>query len=134
MTLKRRKHLVEMIFKMSTYLQEYKSQVYIHLDLVRRRYPSLPITFFQELAKEYTVDKLLDQVYQVFAENFTDEELNQIISFWASGVGRKMVSKNFIEAQQRIGFQWATGMERKCLDASQGTDEELQEDHRKSEA
>ncbi|HJW31876.1 MAG TPA: DUF2059 domain-containing protein [Holophagaceae bacterium] len=65
------------------------------LPYLKRRYPRVPSRTWKAIEIELTRDEFFDRVANVYAKNFTDDELHSILSFVKTDVGAKIFFESF---------------------------------------
>lgn len=70
--------------------------------------PEIPTTFWDDFMKEVNADELIDLVVPVYVKYYTDEELLQLITFYNSPLGKKVISTLPLISQEsyQIGTEW----------------------------
>src|SRR5689334_15832472 len=67
-----------------------------YFAMMKRSAKQVPESVWAELEKEYSADisggKLIDMMIPIYNRHFTEEELNELIKFYESPIGRKMAS------------------------------------------
>ena len=71
----------------------------------------------KELSAEANMDKLVDQIARIYAEEFTAEEMRQILAFYDTPVGRKLIGKmpSIVMRSQQAGRVWGQEVARKAI-------------------
>jgi uncharacterized protein len=76
---------------------------------VRPDMPRVPGTFWDEFARGVDPDRLVDELVPVYEKHFTQDELAELVRFYESPVGRKLVevqpqlNRDSLGAGQRFG-------------------------------
>jgi uncharacterized protein len=78
---------------------------------VRKLHPDVPAEFWTEMAKEVDFDGLITQIVPVYANHFTDDEIKELIKFYESPVGRKLVHEQPAMMQESMGIGQKWGYE-----------------------
>ena len=76
--------------------------------IVRQQYPKPPPTFWDDFRKEISTSEYLDQMIPIYASHFSDEEVQEMINFYRSPVGRKLVQEQpmMMHESTKIGQKW----------------------------
>jgi len=74
----------------------------------KNHYSSVPNEFWDEFIKEAKTDELFNLIIPVYVKHYTDEEMKQLIEFFKSPLGKKMVEKMPLIAQDSYsaGEKW----------------------------
>ena len=82
---------------LSTLIQTYKKEV-----------PSVPEEFWDEFVKQVNPNDLTELVVPIYSKYFTEEEINQIVKFYKTPIGKKMVEKLplIMQDSYRVGAEW----------------------------
>ncbi len=70
--------------------------------------PSVPAEFWDEFSKQINPNELTELVVPIYSKYFTDEEISQLIQFYKSPIGQKMVEKLPLVSQDsyQAGVNW----------------------------
>lgn len=69
-------------------------------------YPSLSEKQIKQLKEEFGSEKYLEELAQLFHDNFSQEELDQIKEFWSSPAGRKLNVGSLAESERELSLNW----------------------------
>ena len=58
----------------------------------REQLPDVPAAFWDNFLKEANTEELLDLIIPIYVKHFTDKELVQLINFYKTPLGQKVVS------------------------------------------
>lgn len=86
-------------------------------NILRRKYNSLSGDQFEKIWIEVGPDWYLSELAKMYCQQFTLEELNQILSFWLSKPGQKLVRGSFVNAEIQLGLTWSLEIESACRNA-----------------
>ena len=75
----------------------------------KKSLPTVPQEFWDEMAKEANVDSLIDLVTPVYAKYFSDAEILELIAFYKTPLGQKLLSTEPKAIQLSMSYmnQWA---------------------------
>jgi hypothetical protein len=78
------------------------------IGMVRQQYPAAPAEFWTDFRKESPSSEYLDQIIPIYASHFTDEEVQEMIRFYRSPVGQKLVKEQplMMRESKNIGQKW----------------------------
>ena len=79
--------------------------------------PHVPAEFWDEFMKEVDADDLVDLVVPIYAKHFTREDIQGLIKFYQSPLGKKFTSKQGVIMQESMaaGQIWGEGISKKLL-------------------
>lgn len=77
-------------------------------EMLRKNVPQVPEEFWAEFAKEARPDTLINLVIPVYVKHYTDEEIVQLIEFYKTPLGKKIIEKMPAIAKESfvIGEEW----------------------------
>lgn len=80
--------------------------------------PQVPPEFWQEFAKEINSKELIDMLVPVYEKHFTVAEMNALIKFYESDIGKALVKKQPMIAldSQKIGMKWGQELGEKIVE------------------
>lgn len=89
------------------------------LTLQKKQFPEIPAEFWIEFKKQANVDDLFQQLIPLYTKYFTKEELEGLIEFYHSPLGRKLIEKQPLITQEsfQIGYEWGQNMVKQVLDS-----------------
>lgn len=92
---------------MNTMIQSYKQQN-----------SSIPSEFWEAFMKEVSGDELVDLVAPIYTKYFTPEELTQLLAFYNSPIGQKVVEKTpyIMQESMGVGREWGLKISQKIVD------------------
>lgn len=88
------------------------NSIELTLPAQRSQNPSIPPEFWDRFAAKAKSDvgNLVDSLAPVYANRFSKTELEQLLAFYQSPVGRRVVNEQGLLAQesQQLGVRWGT--------------------------
>lgn len=74
----------------------------------KRDIPSVPEEFWDQFMKEVNPNELTELVIPIYSKYFTEEEISQIVQFYKTPIGRKMVERLplIMQDSYRVGADW----------------------------
>ena len=87
--------------------------------LMKRSSKQVPESVWAEIEKEYASDmslgKLVDMIVPIYNRHFTEEEINELIKFYESPIGKKMasVTPQIATEAMQVGMQWGSDILRR---------------------
>lgn len=89
---------------------------------LRLMIPNVPENFWEDFLKEIDSQDLINQIVPIYVEQFTLDELKDILFFFSSRSGKKYLEKNSIvvqlsiDAGQKWGLEKAQKVERALIE------------------
>jgi uncharacterized protein len=75
----------------------------------KKRMPTVENNFWDEFMKEADNDDLVNMIIPVYAKHFSENEVKELISFYKTPIGQKMVEKLPLISQESFGIGEAWG-------------------------
>ena len=84
----------------------------------KKIYPAATQDFWDEFFKEADPQTLVNLIIPVYEKNFSDEDIVQLIAFYQTPVGKKVVEKMPVIMQEsmQVGGEWGKQMGEKVLE------------------
>jgi hypothetical protein len=84
----------------------------------KKIYPDATNDFWDEFIKEADSKTLVNLVIPVYEKNFSDEDIVQLIAFYQTPVGKKVVEKMPVIMQEsmQVGAEWGRQMGEKVME------------------
>ncbi len=82
------------------------------IETFRTTVPDVPQEFWDQLQLELNPDELTDLIVPIYDRHFTQEDINQLIAFHESPIGKKFVelTPTIFKESQEAGQKWAEAM------------------------
>ena len=128
MSQERKKQLIDQLFKVGNLYDEFSYALNYSLMILRQKYQLLADDEFGEVVKRFGWKTYLPQIQTLYEQQFSEEELEQIIQFWSSEVGRKLVRGSFATVQKQFHLDWAQDIEEACQQFLVGKDSSNEDD------
>ena len=84
--------------------------------LLKQRYPHLSEKKVEDLEKRYGPQEYCEHLKALFDKHFSEDELQQLLNFWTSKAGSKLVSGSFAYEEQELGKKWAIDLESEIIE------------------
>ena len=99
------------MFEVSGSVESYKTVVTQMLGMFKQEEPDIPEEIWNDLEGEFlktSIQDLVDMLIPVYQKHLTKEDLDKIIEFYQTPVGKNFASKTPIIMQEsmQIGQQW----------------------------
>ena len=84
----------------------------------KQSYPAAGNEFWEAFMKEADVATLLEKMIPIYDQNFSDEDIMQLIAFYESPIGRKMIDRMPAIMQQamQVGAEWGKQLGEKVIE------------------
>lgn len=84
----------------------------------KQNFPAATTEFWEAFMKEADMSQLMEQIIPIYAESFTDDDIQQMLAFYKTPIGRKMIEKMPIIMQQsmQLGGQWGKQLSEKVFE------------------
>ncbi|MBS1605077.1 MAG: DUF2059 domain-containing protein [Bacteroidetes bacterium] len=84
----------------------------------KQNYPAATTEFWDAFMKEADMSQLFEKIIPVYEQNFSDDDIKELIVFYQSPVGRKMIDKMPVIMQQsmQIGSDWGKQLSEKVIE------------------
>jgi hypothetical protein len=106
-------------------LQEIKRNMREIMGAFRQMAPQIPSTVLDSLEKEISdkeLQALTDKIVVVYDKRFTDQEIQDILTFYESPSGKKVARMlpQLMDESRRIGIQWGEDLSRRVANRQSG--------------
>jgi uncharacterized protein len=75
----------------------------------KKSMPTVENNFWDEFMKEADNDELVNMIIPVYAKHFTEKEVKELIAFYKTPIGKKLVEKLPLISQESFGIGEAWG-------------------------
>ncbi|WP_126970459.1 DUF2059 domain-containing protein [Gynurincola endophyticus] len=74
----------------------------------KKTFPDVPVEFWDELLKEMNSNEIIDQVVPIYAKYFSLKEIEALISFYETDLGKKLIRTMplIIQDSYKVGEEW----------------------------
>ena len=88
------------------------------INMQKQRLPQVPENFWSGFMKMVSPDQLVNLTAPIYAKHFSVKEMKEMIAFYNSPTGKKLVSKLPVITQESmvLGSQWGQQIARKIID------------------
>lgn len=92
----------------------------IFIDQFKQKYPKVDEGFWKKMENEINVNSLIDISTSVYEKNFSDKEIDELLKFYKSPLGKKMVQNApmIMQEIESLAQNWA-------MEAGQKINDEL---------
>jgi hypothetical protein len=111
---KQKQFVVDKIIEATDSNERFEILISTTKKIIRTKYFALSAEDFEKIWSEIGSKKYMDNIKDLYCQQFTLEELNQILSFWLSKPGQKLVRGKFIESETTLASNWSLDLESEC--------------------
>lgn len=111
---KQKQFVVEKIIKITNSDKKISTLMVTSARIIRNIYPSLNDDEFKKIWDKFGHSYYMDELIKMHCRHLTLEELNDILAFWLSRSGQKLVQEKFIESEIQLGLDWSSKIEIEC--------------------
>ena len=74
----------------------------------KKSFPEAPSDFWDNFVKEVNVEELTSLIIPIYDKNYSDEDINQLIQFYQSPLGKKVISSmpQIMQESMQAGQVW----------------------------
>jgi hypothetical protein len=74
----------------------------------RTQLPNVPPEFWDEMVKEMNAGEMINLVAPIYAKHFSHDEIKQLIAFYESPIGRRLIAEQpgIATESMAVGQQW----------------------------
>jgi len=78
------------------------------MAILRPVYPGVPEEFWTRLAGEISIHEIIELSVPIYMRHFDEEELAELVAFYKSPIGRKMIERmpQVMQEGTQIGAEW----------------------------
>jgi uncharacterized protein len=78
------------------------------VDMYKQSYSEVQQTFWEEFRKEANTDDLVNLIIPIYEKFYTEEEITQLIAFYESPLGKKVVQTlpGIMQESMKVGEAW----------------------------
>ena len=89
-------YLVELFIKLTQQNKSAKIIIDFNTSMLKITYSGIPDEIFKEIEKKYDINEYVKRIKPIIYEYFSEEELQSLVSFYSSFVGKKLLELNFL--------------------------------------
>jgi hypothetical protein len=85
---------------------------------MQKAYPKVPEQFWTDVKAEITVEEVADRVAPIYAKHFTDRELEELLSFYRSPIGQRLIEAQpaMVAEMFSVAHEWGREVARRILE------------------
>ena len=114
---KKKDQLVSTLLKLLRVPTTLQIQVDRIKSLFEVKYQSVDKNKIAEIFKENGIDHLTNEIIQNYEKHFSEEDIQSLINFFSSEIGRKMRDEAFLEKIEKTQSDWVVAIETKIFEA-----------------
>lgn len=87
------------------------------LSSFQQQFQSVPAEFWEKMKASVNSDEIVNMTIPVYAKYYTEEDVDQLIAFYKTPVGRKVVSvtPQIVQESMLLGREWGQKLGEKIL-------------------
>ena len=89
------RRITKLFLKMCSIQKVMESRLNFSVDLISNIH-TISDTALKEFKKEYSLDSYIERIIPIIVDQFSIEEMQEAITFYSSGAGRKMIDPKFL--------------------------------------
>jgi len=80
-------------------------------------FPQVPEQLWEEIKQEFSADALIDMIAPVYDKYYSHEEIQELIAFYESPIGKKLVERTPLVMQESmaVGQKWGYEVAEKIM-------------------
>lgn len=99
---KKKNYLISLFLKCSQYLSSANQNLKINEDFLRASYQSVNSDDFNEVIQKNGIDRFVEEMTFLVDSHFSEREVESLIEFFRSDVGKKLVDKDYLLKIQKL--------------------------------
>lgn len=90
-------------------------------ETYKKAYPNANNEFWDQFLKEASADTLMSMIIPVYDKSFSDDDILQLITFYQTPVGKKVIEKMpfIMQESMQIGAAWGKKLSEKVVEQLQ---------------
>jgi len=96
MVSERKKYIIKLFLKRCFVQKVMEAHLKVSLELMENTY-KVSDAALKKLREECSLDKYIERIIPILDNQFSIEEMQEVIRFYSSGVGKKILDPNFLE-------------------------------------
>ncbi len=109
----RKKYLIILFIKKSSIYTSIRSSINKFFELLKSTYSTIPGKNIDELKEQFTINEYMEKLIPVIDKQLSEEELEEVIKFYSSAVGKKMLSTSFLKEFSQVDKNYFSEIEQK---------------------
>lgn len=93
---KKKKYLIELYLKCSKYLFTAEENFKANEEFLKASFPNIKDDDFDSIIREHGISQFIEKMTSCIDSQFSEEEVQSLIDFFTSSVGRKLVNKSHL--------------------------------------
>ena len=99
----RKKYLIQLFIKKAIVTSMLNSSINCSFQLLENTYPHVSSEDVKKLREKFTLDDFIERVTPVIDRRFAVDELLELIKFYSSSLGKKVINPDFFKDMQETG-------------------------------
>jgi len=98
----RKEYWIRLFVKKCTVLSKSQEQLDFYFKWCSQTY-NVTDSYLSDLKKKHTVDEYINRLIPIIDKYFSIDELKEIIKFYSTEAGKKLIDHNFLQELEKIG-------------------------------
>ena len=86
------------------------------VNFLKTKYPKVKEEDFNKIIAENGITLYKNGLLNIFDEQLTEQDVEKVIEFYSTEVGKKMRDKNIDQKVKRLQVTWMSDLEKKLID------------------
>jgi hypothetical protein len=88
------------------------------LRIQKKQHPEVPERWWKQARQHADIDGLIDRIIPIYAKHFTQKEINQLLDFYRSPVGKKVIEKmpTIMQESMMVGQEWGKKLRKQLIE------------------
>lgn len=115
----RKQSLINDLLRMTGLEDALEDQHKRYYQVFTAKYSDIPSDVFDDLYEQHGVKEYRDNLNKLYNEIFTEQDLEEIIKFYASPIGSKLCKKDTLNKIRRLQESWHIRLEKLFFDKNE---------------
>jgi len=108
-----KKYLIEILIKKMGIESLMSNSIDNVIKMLFDSFPNVSVFDLKEVKNIYTIEKYKEEIIPIFDKNFSEEEIRELMRFYGSKIGQKIVGSNFSVDIHNINKKIASEIEQR---------------------
>jgi hypothetical protein len=108
-----KKYLIEILIKKMGIESLMSNSIENVIRMLFDSFPNISMFDLQEIKNNYTIEKYKERIIPIFDKNFSEEEIRELMRFYGSSIGQKIVNSDFSVDIHNINKKIASEIEQR---------------------
>ena len=113
---KKKEQLLLTVLKMTGMREIYEKQSQTLCNWLKTKYIDVKTEILDNILNNFGPELLWQQLVKIYDEKFSEEDLNNMISFYSTSTGNKMRDRKFLNLVEKTQAEWLLDLEKKLFE------------------